>query len=446
MVHGGKPAAEGTSAPFPGVDRPGLTGWMRPMPYLMIATSLLLSGLSEAFAHSLGRRFAAAVVVSLVAASWTWLMIRRRDGVDPSPRRLGVYFVVRLLLTAVLVMIHPWFGLYAWYGYLEAISYFAAPWTLLAISGTALLAATSYLGGFPNSAGGWLLYVLVVAGSVLLVRGFAIMTRRSVDRQREREQMMGELLDTNRRLAEALAENRGLADQVLAQAREAGVLDERARLAGEIHDTLAQALAGIITQLGAAAGAGELRSGHAPHADAALSLARSGLADARRSLQALRPEQLVDSRLSDAISTTARQWSELSGVPVAVDVTGPVVPLEANREIAALRVAQEGLTNVAKHAHAGKVGLTLTYLDDEILIDVRDDGVGFTPGSVQSPSGDGHCVGLATMRERLAKLGGELQIESAPGAGTALVARVPFVASTADLRQASSTDSVRDRP
>jgi signal transduction histidine kinase len=108
-----------------------------------------------------------------------------------------------------------------------------------------------------------------------------------------------------------------------------------------------------------------------------------------------------------------------------LDVTGTVVPLDADREIAALRAAQEGLANVGKHARATKVGLTLSYLENELLIDVRDDGIGFSPLDV-ARSGGGHSVGLHTMRERLARAGGDLQIESEPGEGTALVARVPF--------------------
>ncbi len=409
-----------------GESRPGLPGWMRPLPYALLATSLLLAGISDTTNGTPGWRFAAVAAGSVVAAGWTFLMLGRpADHAALSTRRLAVYFVVRLVLTGALVVINPWFGVYAWYGYPEAIAYFAMPGGLLAIGGTALIAATSYLGGPPHTVGTWVLYLVIVAGSTVLVGVMGISALRRIDQQSERDRMMADLVETNRRLADALTENRGLQNQLVTQAREAGVLDERARLAGEIHDTLAQALTGIITQLEAASGAGEIRRHDARHVESAIGLARSGLADARRSLQALRPERLVGSRLPDAVAETASQWSALSGVPVIVDVTGTVVPLDADREIAALRAAQEGLVNVGKHAHATKVGLTLTYLENELLIDVRDDGIGFSPHHVAG-SGGGHAVGLDTMRERLARAGGDLQIESEPGEGTALVARVPF--------------------
>ena len=409
-----------------GSDRPVLLGWMRPLPYALIAASLLLAGVSDMTDGTPGWRFGAAAGVSVVAAAWTFLMLRRRkDAASLSTRRIAVYFVVRLVLTAALVLINPWFGVYAWFGYPEAIAYFAMPSGLLAIGGTALVVATSYLGGPPTSIGTWVLYLVLVAGSIALVGAIGISTLRRIDQQSERDRMMADLVETNERLADALRENRGLQNQLVTQAREAGVLDERARLAGEIHDTLAQALTGIITQLEAADGAGEVRRDDPRHVTAAIGLARSGLADARRSLQALRPEPLIGSRLPEAVSETAAQWSALSGVPVMLDVTGTVVPLDADREIAALRAAQEGLANVGKHARATKVGLTLTYLENELLIDVRDDGIGFSPHEV-TRSGGGHSVGLHTMRERLARAGGDLQIESEPGEGTALVARVPF--------------------
>jgi signal transduction histidine kinase len=409
-----------------GQGRPVLLGWMRPLPYALITASLLLAGISDMTDGTPGWRFGAAAGVSVVAAGWTFLMLRRRkDAASLSTRRLAIYFVVRLVFTAALVVINPWFGVYAWFGYPEAIAYFAMPSGLLAIGGTALVAATSYLGGPPTSVGTWVLYFILVAGSIALVGAIGISTLRRIDQQSERDRMMADLVETNERLADALRENRGLQNQLVTQAREAGVLDERARLAGEIHDTLAQALTGIITQLEAAGGAGEVRRDDPRHVTAAIGLARSGLADARRSLHALRPEPLVGSRLPEAVSETAAQWSALSGVPVMLDITGTVVPLDADREIAALRAAQEGLANVGKHARATKVGLTLSYLENELLIDVRDDGIGFSPLDI-ARSGGGHSVGLHTMRERLARAGGELQIESEPGEGTALVARVPF--------------------
>lgn len=406
--------------------RPGLDGWLRALPYALIGMSLLLAALAGGPANALRWGLPATTVGAGLAAGWTFVMVRRPGGAEPSDRRLAVYFVVRLLLTAALVMINPWFGVYAWYAYVEAMSYFTVRWALVAIGATSLISALSFLGGHvAPTVGGWVLYLVLAAGNAALAGAIAVSTLHSIDQQAERDAMMDEMVLANDRLAAALAENRALADQLLEQAREAGMMDERARLAGEIHDTLAQTLTGIITQLEAADGAGELRHPGVRHAGAALSLARSGLTDARRSLQALRPERLVGSRLPEAVSQTAAQWSELSGVPATLDVTGSVVPLDAEREIAALRVAQEGLANVAKHARASRVWITLSYLDGEVLIDVRDDGTGFHPEPIAAGTG-GHAIGLVSMRERLARVGGELQIESELGQGTTLVARIPF--------------------
>ena len=114
-----------------------------------------------------------------------------------------------------------------------------------------------------------------------------------------RAKMVEDLTDANERLEASMRENAGLHEQLLAGAREAGVLDERQRMAREIHDTLAQGLVGIITQLEAAAQGG---SGAQRHTDAALDLARESLAEARRSVQALAPAPLEEVRLPDALA------------------------------------------------------------------------------------------------------------------------------------------------
>src|SRR5262249_61452040 len=99
--------------------------------------------------------------------------------------------------------------------------------------------------------------------------------------------------------------------------------------------------------------------------------------------------------------------------------TGEPLPLLPELEVALFRVAQEALTNVAKHAGASRVGLTLTYLDDVVLLDVRDDGAGF------DPAGNDGGFGLTSMRQRLLRVAGRLENESSPGEGTAVNATVP---------------------
>jgi signal transduction histidine kinase len=215
--------------------------------------------------------------------------------------------------------------------------------------------------------------------------------------------------------------------QLLANAREAGVLDERRRMAREIHDTLAQGLTGIVTQLQAAERATERTpadpAGWRRHVAAATRLARDSLTEARRSVDALRPEPLEGCRLSEALAGVAERWSALNGIPAQVTTTGTARPIDAEAEFALLRAAQEALANVARHAHATRVGLTISFMENEVALDVRDDGVGFDPAAV------GRGFGLVAMRQRIARLSGSLQVESEPGGGTAVSACVPTAAS-----------------
>src|SRR5439155_8263315 len=167
------------------------------------------------------------------------------------------------------------------------------------------------------------------------------------------------------------------------------------------------------------------------------------LTEARRSVDALRPEPLETARLSDAMTSEAGRWSTLHGVPVQVTTTGTVRPLPPDVEVALLRTAQEGLANVAKHAQAARVGLTLSYMDHEVALDVRDDGRGFDPAEAKGfDPAEAKGFGLVAMRQRIEALSGTLQVESEPGAGTAISASIPAEAAAApetDAAQARST-------
>src|SRR4051794_3967574 len=222
-----------------------------------------------------------------------------------------------------------------------------------------------------------------------------------------------------------MAENAQLQAQLVASARDAGVRDERDRLAREIHDTLAQGLAGVVAQLQAALSGGE--PDRERHLDTAAELARSTLVEARRSVQALRPEPLEAARLPDALAAVAARWSEVSGVPAAVTTTGTARQLHPEVEIALLRTGQEALANVGKHAAASRVGVTLSYMEDVVTLDVRDDGIGFDLAGLPGEVADGSGFGLTGMRQRVGRFAGRLEIESSPGEGTAVSATVPAI-------------------
>ena len=138
-------------------------------------------------------------------------------------------------------------------------------------------------------------------------------------------------------------------------------------------------------------------------------------------MDALRPEPLEGCRLSEALTSVAERWSALNGIPAQVTTTGRARLIDPEAEFALLRAAQEALANVARHAHATRVGLTISYMENEVALDVRDDGVGFDPALPD------RGFGLVAMRQRITDLSGTLQVESEPGGGTAISACVPTV-------------------
>jgi signal transduction histidine kinase len=156
-----------------------------------------------------------------------------------------------------------------------------------------------------------------------------------------------------------------------------------------------------------------------------MALARESLREARRSVEALTPGQLDRAQLPDAIAEMAKRWAETAEVALVLDTTGVPVPLLPELEVTLFRVAQEALVNVSKHADADRVGLTLSYMDDVVVLDVRDDGRGFVRDEVVTTTDSG--FGLTAMEARVQRVSGTLTVESAPGEGTALSASVPAI-------------------
>ena len=166
---------------------------------------------------------------------------------------MGVFVAGLLVITAVLVVRQPGFGFFTPAAYIYSFTVLRWPWRLLGVAAAAVLAGTAQASGIPKTdAFGLTMYAIVVAFNIAMMCACAWVLRLAEKEEERREQTLGELSRTNRRLEATLAENAGLHAQLLAQAREAGVLDERQRMAREIHDTLAQGLTGIITQLQAA--------------------------------------------------------------------------------------------------------------------------------------------------------------------------------------------------
>lgn len=211
--------------------------------------------------------------------------------------------------------------------------------------------------------------------------------------------------------------------KLAAAERREGILEERQRLAREIHDTLAQGFTSIVMHLEAAEGALPDTKTAQNHIDRARSTARSSLDQARRVVQDLRPDLLEKGTLPDAIERTATRWNEETGIPVTTKVTGDPVPLHPNIEVTLLRAAQEALNNIRKHAQATGVQLTLSFIGDLVILDVQDNGVGLDEVA-PSPLSGGY--GLQIMRERVEACGGTLTLESDPGEGTVVVVTIPL--------------------
>ncbi|MFC6083046.1 sensor histidine kinase [Sphaerisporangium aureirubrum] len=365
-----------------------------------------------------------------LAAAWMLGMVTLRPAWWERPRIMGVFFTGLLAITAILVVRDPWFGLFTPAPYIYAFTLLRWPWRLAGVAAVAIVSGTAQASDAPKTtASGLAISALIVVVNVVMMCVTAWVLRLAEQEREQRLQALAELSRANRLLAATLAENAGLHTQLLTQAREAGVLDERRRMAREIHDTLAQGLAGIIAQLQAAEQMHEVPAQWQRPFAAVKGLARETLSEARRSVDALRPEPLETTRLGDALAEVAGRWSRLHGLAVQVTTTGTVRPMAPEAEFALLRTAQEALANVAKHAGATRAGVTLSYLDHEVALDVRDDGKGFDPAhlgaSPTSPSGGG--FGLTIMRQRLEELSGSLQVESEPGAGTGISASIPTV-------------------
>lgn len=210
--------------------------------------------------------------------------------------------------------------------------------------------------------------------------------------------------------------------ELSAQSREAAIIGERNRIARDIHDTLAQGFTGVIVQLEAAEDAARRGLGREAehHVVMARNLARESLSEARRSVQALRPQPLEEGGLTDALRALFGKLTE--GVLLHVDfkVVGEPRALPAEWEANLFRIAQEVLTNVLRHAQASRMVATIAFTSDEVRLDFVDDGRGFDP----TARSDGY--GLLGMRERVDSMGGQMKVRSSNGCGATVLIRLPL--------------------
>ncbi len=225
--------------------------------------------------------------------------------------------------------------------------------------------------------------------------------------------------ETERKEAEEAREHEQ--NQRKNQERQAAILQERTRLAQDIHDTMAQAFTGISIQLEAAkemleAGGCDART----HIDRAQELARLGLAEARRSVWALRPQILEQDGLVVGLSRTAAETTSNTAITCRFLVKGAPVVLIPSVEDHLFRIAQEGVANVLRHARANSLTITLEFVPGQIQLQLTDDGQGFDTQAI--PQG----YGLIGMRERTSSIGGICDISSEMDKGTTIRVTVPI--------------------
>ncbi|MGH2350255.1 MAG: histidine kinase [Chloroflexota bacterium] len=201
--------------------------------------------------------------------------------------------------------------------------------------------------------------------------------------------------------------------------------EERARLAREIHDTLAQGLTAIALHLEGALRHLEDNPGRArERLQRALVTTWESLEEARRSVLNLRTTPLAGRPLAEALGALGRAFTAETGVRVRVHVPGHLsLPLRTEAEL--FRIAQEALANVRKHARAAEVDVTLRTTSRRVCLTIRDDGQGFIPRRSNRGGLDGG-QGIVGMRERARLLGGTLRLANTPGQGTTVTASAPL--------------------
>ncbi len=206
---------------------------------------------------------------------------------------------------------------------------------------------------------------------------------------------------------------------LLQQMRELSIVEERNRLAREIHDTLAQGLTAILWQLNAAErtveGGGQ---GALDYLDRVRALARESLQEARRSVWDLRVGSLEGHTLAEALQGETEKVATAGEIQISFAVSGLETVLPAGAEAALLRICQESLANMLKYAEATQATVSLAFDDSQVRLAVQDNGIGFNPDIPATRGPDSGGFGLINMRERARLLGGELTVQSEPGQGT----------------------------
>ena len=350
------------------------------------------------------RRAAALAVLGGLAVAYALLGV---PAIGSGARRRAVAYLL-VLVTA--------FGLLGWLAPgLLFLLFLAYPQVWFAVQGTLTGITWTLLLGLAGAAGPVLDASDRDPADVLLETGIGIGFSLALG------VWISRVLHESAERASLIAQLEATRSELAAAEHERGVLAERERLAQEVHDTLAQGYTSIVvlsqtaaTLVAADPDAARERLGVIEE------VARDNLAEARAVVAAFRPVGLDGSTLVEALRRLAERFARETGLEVRVDTQAldGVSRLRTDEEVVLLRGAQEALTNVRRHAGASAVVLRLARVGGQVSVHVEDDGVGFDPAAVS-------VSGLAGLRGRVAQVGGEVDVASAPGSGTRVTVRVP---------------------
>lgn len=230
--------------------------------------------------------------------------------------------------------------------------------------------------------------------------------------------------ELNRRLDEAtlkLAETNMKLQEYAISAEQEAMLNERKRVAREVHDTLAYTLTNLVMMMEAAV---DLISKKSPkiteHLESAREQANEGLKEVRHALHALRPVQLTDLNGLAAICRLVKAFEKASQIKVELELGNAPLNFGAEANLVVFRLVQEGLTNALRHGRATLIAVSLARVREGLSVTIKDNGIG--SGDAAPNAG----YGLVGMRERLEKLGGKLETSSAVGEGFTLIAWLPI--------------------
>jgi signal transduction histidine kinase len=370
-----------------------------------------------------GSIVSAALILAMTTMYW-FLARPSRAGVRSQSRRAWVYVCLAAPLLIAAIVLNPW---------ANAAMFILSPqiFILFRIRSASVMFIALCLADFvaqvapgpytwpavwPN--------VLITVGVIVV----AIFFNARVSSISEESAAKGALIDELRRTQNEIAR----------MSEEQGRSAERVRIAREMHDTLAQGFTSIVT-LGHAV-ARELEDDPAAarrHVELMTLTAQENLQESRRIIAALSPGQLLGASLAEAIGRVVDRFASQNEVDATATVDGSPIPVPASVDVVLLRVCQESLSNVAKHAGARVVTVELRYDADAVTLTVRDDGAGF---DVDARS-DGY--GVEGMRSRVREVGGEVSVSSARGHGTTIRARIPL---SDDTRETDDNPESDGRP